>query len=70
MTHYLSMLVFGKYIGHISYILCQFLVCSGKSQLSNYANANYRTAGKFGRDFNLAVWRIVRTPSNLNSRQI
>ena len=28
-------------IGQISYILCQLLVCSGKSQLSNYANANY-----------------------------
>ena len=27
-------------IGQISYILCQLLVCSGKSQLSNYANAN------------------------------
>ena len=41
MTYYLSMLVFGKYIGQTSYILCQLLVCSGKSQLSNYANANY-----------------------------
>ena len=28
-------------IGQISNILCQLLVCSGKSQLSNYANANY-----------------------------
>ena len=28
-------------IGQIPYILCQLLVCSGKSQLSNYANANY-----------------------------
>ena len=31
---------------------------------------NYRIAGKFGGDFNLAVWRIVRTSPNLNSRQI
>ena len=30
----------------------------------------YRIAGKFGGDFNLAVWRIVRTSPNLNSRQI
>ena len=28
-------------IGQISNILCQLLVCSGKSQLSNYANVNY-----------------------------
>ena len=28
-------------IGQIFYILCQVLVCSGKSQLSNHANANY-----------------------------
>ena len=27
-------------IGQISYILCQLLVCSGKSQLSNYVNAH------------------------------
>ena len=27
-------------IGQISYILCQLLVCSGKSQLSIYANTN------------------------------
>ena len=27
-------------IGQIFYILCQLLLCSGKSQLSNYANAN------------------------------
>ena len=27
-------------------------------------------AGKFGGDFNLAVWRIVRTSPNLNFRQI
>ena len=30
----------------------------------------YRIEGKFGRDFNLAVWQIVRTSLNLNSRQI
>ena len=30
----------------------------------------YRIAGKFGGDFNLEVWRIVRTSPNLNSRQI
>ena len=28
----------------------------------------YRIAGKFGGDFNLAVWRIVRTSPNLNPR--
>ena len=28
----------------------------------------YRIAGKFGGDFNLALWRIVRTPPNLNPR--
>ena len=47
------MLVFGKLRVHvtftsrnigllaqISYVLCQLLVCSGKSQLSDYANAH------------------------------
>ena len=28
-----------------------------------------RIVGKFGEDFDLAVWRIVRTPLNLNPRQ-
>ena len=27
-------------LAQISYILCQLLVCSGKSQLSNYVNAH------------------------------
>ena len=27
------------HVGQISYILCQLLVCSGKSQLSNYGNS-------------------------------
>ena len=50
MTHYLSMLVFGKVqvhvtlhnIGQIPYILSQLRVHSGKSQLSNYASAKYQ----------------------------
>ena len=46
--HYLSMLVFDKLRVRVSFhkqeywsILCQLLACSGKSQLSNYANVNY-----------------------------
>ena len=49
MTHYLSMLVFGKLRLHVtlhkqeygSNFLHFVSACSGKSQLSNYANANY-----------------------------
>ena len=37
---------------------------------SSVESRKHRIAGKFGGDINLAVWRIVRTPPNLNSRQI
>ena len=39
-----------KNIGQISYILCQLLLCSGKSQLSNYANANY---------LKISIWTLL-----------
>ena len=31
-----------------------------------FTKAEYRIAGKFGGDFNLAVWRIARASPNLN----
>ena len=67
----------------LSTLLCSLPQPSHKGQLekgalcikdtangAQVAKKSYRIAGKFGGDFNLAVWRIVRTSPNLNSCQI
>ena len=65
---------------HASYMYMIQIVTSISLEVATYCKSkynysfglwgSYRIAGKFGGDFNLAVWRIVRTSPNLNSRHI